>query len=419
MGPDTVSESARASRFALLEDRPFRLYRMGQTLSAAGNTLTNIALPFAVLAISHSALDVGLVLLTGQLPVITLTLLGGALGDRRSRRLIMLLSDAARTLVQAATAIALISGRATVPLLVAMQALNGAASAFFAPAATGLIATLAPGGDVRRANSLLGLSATTVQLTALAASGALVAVVGPGNAFAVDAGTFAASTIALARITDIAASPPTGRPGGLGHQLRLGWQAARQRPWLLIYAIHAAALNALTIGPFFVLGPIIATHRLGGAPAWSAIAISYAVGALIAGAVTWRWRPDRPMLAAFTCSAAIVPMLVLLALPVGLSALLPAAALAGLQSSTYNTLTVSCLQANVPDHVLSRASAFTTLGSLAAVPIGMGLAGIAADGVGAPAVLMTGAGFALCAAIAASARPASRASLALATPRRV
>ncbi len=347
----------------VLRDRNFRLYWAGQTLSGAGNAVSSVALVFAVLALTHAASSLGLVLLASQLPVIVFTLLGGVAGDRYSRRVIMVITDAGRAVLQAVTAALLLTGHASVAGLGLLQAGAGLGSALFGPAASGLVADLAPGGQVRQANSVLSMSQAVTQVAALATAGAVVAGLGPGAAFALDSASFAASTLSLALVRSPAlASPPGNRPALLGQlgQLGQGWQAVRQRPWLVTYTAHVAVLNTLAVSPFFVLGPVVAKAYLGGASGWSAIAISYAAGAFAGSWVTLHWRPPRPMLAAFAVSLALAPLLVLLAVHSPLPLLLPAGAAAGADASVYNTLASTCRQVHVPDHLLARASSFVT-----------------------------------------------------------
>jgi MFS family permease len=362
---------------SVLRSRPFRLYWLGQTLSRAGSSLSAVALAFAVFAVSRSATAFAIVLVAGQLPVIAFTLLGGVLGDRCSRRAIMLGSDAARALLQALTAGLLISGTASVAAIAVLQGAAGVASAMFGPAAGGLVANLAPAGRVREANSLLGASASAAQIGALALSGVLVAGLGAGAAFAIDAASYAASTISLALIPAAALRTATAPSGGVLHELAAGWRAVRTRSWLLVNVVHVAFLNTLVIAPFFVLGPLVAERHLGGAPAWAAIALGYAIGTLGAAGVTLRWRP------------------------------------AGAQAAVYSTLTTSCLQANIPDRLLARASAFESFGSLVGAPVGMGCAAVAAGAVGSGPVLTFAAAWLTLSAAAAALVPGTRTRLAL------
>jgi MFS family permease len=394
--------------FGALRSRDFRAYFLGQTLSGFGSSISGVALAFGVLALTRSATLLGVVVLASRLPVIAFALLGGALGDRFSRRLIMLSTDAARTILQAVTAVLLLTGHATVWSLAALQAGAGIGSALFGPSASGLVANLAPLGQIRQATSLLGVSRSTASIAAVGVSGALVATVGPGAAFALDAATFAASTFSLAVIPSQSLRTPPAPRRSLLADIGEGWQAVRQRSWLLTYSVHLAGVNAIAVSPFLVLGPLIARQHLGGAPAWAAMGVSYAIGGLGGNVIALRWQPRRPMLSTLAISLALTPLLALLAVPAPPWALVPAAAVAGAEATIYNTLGAATVQTNVPDRLRSRASSFLTIGGLAAVPVGMGLAGTAADTYGTGAVLAAGAGWVMISTLLAVTVPAVR-----------
>jgi Kef-type K+ transport system membrane component KefB len=101
-----------------------------------------------------------------------------------------------------------------------------------------------------------------------------------------------------------------------------------------------------------------------------------------------RWQPTRPVATAIAVSIAIVPILVGLAIPLSLGFLLPAATLLGGENALTSTLILVALQDNIPDRLLARATSFETLGSLIAVPLGMGFAGIVANVTGTRTVLL-------------------------------
>jgi MFS family permease len=103
----------------VLRIRDFRRYYLGYTASAFGDSLTPFALAFAVLDLTGSPAALGMVLLSTRLPVIVFALVGGAIGDRFSRRTIMLLTDTVRFLAQGATAAILLTGVARIWMLVA------------------------------------------------------------------------------------------------------------------------------------------------------------------------------------------------------------------------------------------------------------------------------------------------------------
>jgi len=410
--PETQTSAAEReplrSAFSVLGDTSFRRYFVGQTCSAFGSALSTVALAFAVLSLTRSAVALGVVLAGSRLPQIIFALLGGALGDRFSRRLIMLSTDAFRALLQAATAATLILHAADLPLIAALQILSGVGSAMFAPAANGLVNNLAPDGRNREATSMLGFAANAASISGLAVAGAIVGALGPGPAFAVDAATFAVSTLSLALIDARSLAKPLLARRGLIADIGEGWRTVRQARWLLTHCIYVCLLNTLALCPFFVLGPLIASRRLGGAPAWAAIAIAWTVGSLAGNITTTRWQPRRPIVMAIALSIGLIPILVSLALPLTLGLVLATAVPAGAESAISSTLVLVALQDNIPDHLLARATSFETIGSLIAVPLGMSFAGIAATWSNTQSVLLFSATWVLLSSIVALATPSVR-----------
>ena len=409
--PPAPDASGPITLRVLVRDRPFLLYLIGQTTSGAGSALSSVALMFAVLAVSGSPESVGLVLLTSRLPPIGLTLIGGLIADRWSRKLIVVCTDATRTALQLGTGVLLLSGHATVIELAGLQFLSGGASALFGPAAGALLAGVAPRGQIRRASSLLGITTAVAQTGGLAVSGVIVALAGPGTSFLIDGVTFGVSSLTLGLIPAI----PLARPASSGvlQDLREGLRVLSGHGWLVLYKVHVTLLNVLVLSPFFVLGPVIAKTHLGGAPAWSAIALGYVIGNLAAAHITFHWAPPRPILAALTISTSLAPMLALLGLSAPISLIVPAAFVAGAETTIYNTLTSTALQANLPGHTLGRATAISSMGSTVLVPIGMGLSGIAASAIGTSTVLLSSAALTFCLAAICTLSPASHAVLKL------
>ncbi|MFE9443811.1 MFS transporter [Streptomyces sp. NPDC006602] len=369
----------------------FRRYYLGQTLSAFGDSLTPLALAFAVLEITGSPAALGVILLSSRLPMILLALLGGAVGDRLSRRRIMLVTDVVRCATQATTAVLLLTGTAELWMLIVLQLLAGAGSAFFNPAAQGLVTSVVPKDRLAEANSVISVSKSTGQIMALAASGALVATVGTGYSLLIDALTFAGSAYFLWRLPKALASERLDRRTGVLKSIGDGIAAVRERTWLWVWILHVCLANMIVICPVLVLGPFVADEHLGGAPAWAAIGICYAIGGLSGGVVTGRWKPALPMVAAMVSFLAIVPFPALLALPGWTPLVAVAGFAAGLQQTLYVVLQTTAIQQNVPAEVIARTSSVSMFGSLIAAPVGMALAGPAAAEFGARTVLAVGA----------------------------
>jgi len=354
--------------------RSFRLFFFGQGISAVGDRIVSVALAFAVLDLTGSVGDLGLVLAAQTVPLVLFLLLGGVWSDRLSRRAVMLTSDLVRAGAQGASALLLVSGDAHVWQLVVLQAVYGAAEAFFKPAAQALLPETVAAADLQQANALIAVSANIANVGGPALAGVLVATLGAGWGLAIDAGSFLASAAYLS-LMRVQAVMPAARTGTLS-ELRAGWRAFRSRTWLWVSALEFMAANALSFSPYLVLGPEVARTSLGGAGAWAAISTASGIGAVLGGTVGLRWRPRYPLRAMFVTSLiGTSPLLVLLAAVAPLPALLAAAVLSGMSISFFNLVWFAVVQRRIPGEELSRVSSWDALGSCAITPIGLAAAG--------------------------------------------
>jgi MFS family permease len=354
--------------------RSFRLFFFGQGISAVGDRVVSVALAFAVLDLTGSVKDLGLVLAAQLVPMVLFLLLGGVWADRLPRRAVMLSSDLVRAAAQGACALLLIGGEARVWELVVLQALYGGAEAFFKPAAQALLPETVAAADLQQANALIAVSQNIANVGGPALAGVLVTTLGAGWGLAIDAGSFLVSAAYLF-LMRVEAIVPTARTGTLS-ELRAGWRAFRSRTWLWVSTLEFMSANALCFSPYAVLGPEIARTSLGGAGAWAAISTASGIGALLGGTLGLRWNPRHPLRAMFVTSLiGTTPLLVLLAAVAPLAALLAAAVLSGASISFFNLVWFAVVQRRIPGEELSRVSSWDALGSYAASPIGLAAAG--------------------------------------------
>src|ERR1700687_4220680 len=139
----------------VLAVREFRLLFVGQATSAFGDRLVPIALAFAVLDLTGSASDLGFVLAAETIPMVLLVAVAGVWADRLPRQLFMLASDLVRMAAQGTTAVLLLTHEARLWHLLVLQAVYGAANAFFAPAVIGLVPAAAGPDRLQQANALM------------------------------------------------------------------------------------------------------------------------------------------------------------------------------------------------------------------------------------------------------------------------
>jgi MFS family permease len=393
-------------RMGALSERPFRRLWLGQTTSAIGDVMIGVALAFAVFQIGGGAAQLGLVLASLTVGRLAFVLVGGVWADRLPQRLVMLTCDAIRAAIQAFVAVVLLSGAAEVWMLAVSSFVFGAASAFFLPAATGLVPQTISPGRLQQANALLALSRSTVQVVGPAVSGLIVAAAQPGWVFALDAVTFVASAGFLSRLPIAARERPERRP--FFQELAEGARAAWSRGWLRA-GLALTAVTIVGIAIFLVLGPVISQRELDGATSWGIILAAGAVGGILGGALALRMQPDRPLVGAFAAwSLSALPALALVApLPTAVIAVAYGTFQGGVAFGNNQFDTV--LQREIPGHLLSRVDSFAWLVALGLSPVGQALAGPASDAFSTDAVLITASALVVVSCAAGIAAPSVRA----------
>jgi hypothetical protein len=346
----------------------------GRSVSFLGNAMAPIALAFAVLDLTGSASDLGIVLAARSLPTVALLLVGGVWADRLPRHVLLVAFSLAAAVTQAAAAALLISGDAHIWQLALLEAVNGMAAAFLGPASIGAVPQTIEPYLTQPANALLRLAMNVARVVGAGLAGVVVASFGAGWGIALDAATFAAAAVFFGRL----ALPRTGLPQvGVLRELRAGWQEFRSRTWLWVIVVQFAFVNAAFSGGFEVLGPLVAKRHLGGAAAWGLV-VAFESAGFIAGGVLALWhRPRRPLLIATYGVLAGVPVLLALAAMAPVPIVLAAAFAAGIGFETFGVQWDTTVQHHVPAEALSRVYAYDALGSLVFNPVGQSMAGLA------------------------------------------
>jgi MFS family permease len=306
-------------------------------------------------------------------------LAGGVWADRLERRVVMLSCDVIRGVALLTLAMLVISDRVALWEFVVLAVVVGAAESFFGPASTGLVPQTVSRGRLQNANALLALNRSASWIVGPALSGLIVAAVGAGWVFAIDAATFAASAaiLGLLRVGSVFVAE---RRSFLA-ELAEGWRAVRERRWLWV-SLMSFGIGNMAWGAQGVLGPIVAEDELGGAAAWGAILTAGGIGGAVGGVVALRWRPTRPLLASHLVVLAMAFYLLLFAFSFPTAVLALGAFAAFVSIVVGNTLWETVLQSEVPQDVLSRVSSYDWAISLVFMPIGFALWGPISDLVG-------------------------------------
>jgi MFS family permease len=399
--------STSRGRLGPLSEPVFRRYFAGQAVSHLGDRMTPVALAFAVLQLTGSATDLGIVVASATVPLAVLLLVGGVWADRLERRLVMLVTDAARALVQGLLAVLLITGTARVWHLAVLAAAAGAAQAFFEPAATGMVPQVVSSARLSQANALVGLSQNVAMIAGPLLAGAMVATTTPGAALAVDGGTFVVSAGFLLRLGTIA--PVVAERTTFVRELVGGYREVSSRPWLAAMVVGFTVYHAVVLPAVLVLGPVTAQRRYDGAATWAVVSAAFGIGAVLSAGVALRLRPRHPIVwcALLLIGGSLQPVFVGVGLPVAAIAVL--IAVSGACVSLLFVVWDTTLARQVPATSLSRVSSFDYFGSTVGMPVGFALVGPAAQRWGLTATMVTAACIGVAWALVTAALPSVRA----------
>jgi MFS family permease len=373
-----------------LRHRDFRLLLGGASVSSFGNAITPIALAFAVLDLGGSASELGLVVAAFAAAEVVTTLLGGVLGDRVSRKLMMEGSAAASAVVEVGMALTLLAGVATIPLLTVLGMVTGVLSALNQPSAQAMTRLVVPREDLGGAVAVRALGQQLGMVVGSVAGGVLVASTSAGWAVLADAATFAFAAACYSRLR-VEHTRPDGVRSSMLADLGEGAREVLRHTWLWLMIGQALVYHLFYGGAQNVLGPVVVGEGIGRG-AWGLALGAMMTGFVAGGLVCLRWRPRRALFA----GAVMLTLTCLFPLAMALSdrvpVILAGAFLHGLGLSIFSVFWDLSIQQNIPEDKLSRVYSFDLVGSFVARPIGLALTGPVAEAVGVRTWLLVVAG---------------------------
>jgi predicted MFS family arabinose efflux permease len=382
-----MSWRAPARRYRVLAIRDFRILLADRLLAPFSAGFSMVGVSFAVLSLTGSTADLSYVLAAQIAPMLVFSLVGGVFADRLRPQWVIAAANVCIVASEGTFGVLVLTGRPPVWAMIGLEALNGVGAAMFYPASQALLPQLVPDVLLQEASSISRLAMNTGQMTGAASGGLLVAVAGPGWAL-LGCALGMAGTVPLMLAVNGNVAPGRGssaRAPNMLIELREGWTEFRSHTWLWATVIQFCLVMMAFNGGFLVLGPVVARAHLGGAAAWGAVTASDALGLIVGGLVSLRYRPRRPMLFVVATGGALAasPLALALVLPLPLICL-TTFCLGALVEVMMVQWTVQ-MATRIPSDKLARVSSYDALGSMAAMPIGALAAGPLAAGIGVPA----------------------------------
>ena len=269
----------------LRESIPYRALWLGQVVSLMGSNMRLVAVAWQVFDITGSTVAVGLVGLVEVIPLIAFSILGGAIVDTTERRRLIAWAEVGLFLTSLALAAIAFSPRPSVGLIYLMTGLASACNAIDRPARSALVPLLVPAGKITAAMALRQVLFQTTTIRGPALGGVLIAGVGVGWVYVIDAVSFLAAIYALRWVPrlPVERAADTTRLETIVQGLRF---AVRTPVLMSIFVID---LVAMIFGSPRAVFPALSETTFGLGPQGVGILFAApAVGALI-GALTTGW----------------------------------------------------------------------------------------------------------------------------------
>jgi MFS family permease len=387
--PDLTRPLPRSMRALAFHD--FRIFWAGALGSSIGNNMQLAALLWVVAVATHSASKVTLIAFITVVPLLVLGPLGGLLADRFPRRRLLLVTQTL-SMVQAFLLWGLWeAGLASYWVLFGLSLAAGVVIALNVPAWQSIVPELVPRDFLQNAITLNSTQFNVARAAGPMLAGVLIAYVGAGICFLINALSFVLVLISLLVITSADTAPESihdERPGlfaGFAESIRY----LRNEPGLKV-AIGTHAAFALLAAPVVQLIPVLSVEVLHvGSEAYGLLLGSFGVGAVaiafVIGSLDERVLPSRLLAAGLALTAASV---VGLGLAPGLAFGVLFMVAFGASYVTVVAIDHSTIQALSDDHIRGRITSLWLMTFGTGFPLGTILMGVIADVVGVRAVLV-------------------------------
>jgi MFS family permease len=377
-----------ARTFSSLSVPNYRRYFAGQVISISGNWMQTVAEMWLIVQLTGSGAAVGVVAGLQFLPVLLFGAWGGLLADRLPKRQLLMVTQAAMAIPALTLWILYTQGMVSAAVVFALVLVRGMVNAFDNPARQSFAVELVGADRVVNAVSLNSVVVHTARIAGPAAAGAVIALLGVGPCFLINALSFVAMLIALRGMDpdELLARPPAARERG---QLRSALAYVRRTPALYVPLAMMTVIGTLSYN-FQVLLPLLARFTWHGtASTYAALTVSMGIGSVSGALASGARNRVTPRLLVAAATMFGVIMLAATAAP-SLGLQLAVLVALGAVSVTFAASVNSALQLAVDPAMRGRVMALYSVVFLGSTPIGAPLIGWLAETAGPRAGLAVG-----------------------------
>jgi MFS family permease len=383
--PATAQAGGWRYTFSSLEVRDFRFLWLGLLSMMGGMQMKMIARGYLVYDITDSPLILGLVNAGSAIPMLTLSLFGGAIADRLDRKRVIQTCQCLVGLLALLIGIAITTGSITWLHLLAAGMIEGALFSFMMPARQAIIPQLVGKDQLNNAMALNASGMSIATLAAPALAGVLYALLGPEGVYYIVAG-MAFTALALTGMIPKLGGGPVKTDAPMMRDIKAGLSYIWKRQLVLVLLAMALATTLLAM-PFRFLMPVFVVDIYHRGPESLGLLVSImGVGSLAGSLVVASLRKARRglLLIGGSFASGIALLLIALFPFYGLAAGIML--LYGLGDAGRRTLNQSLIMEEVEDQYRGRVMSVFMM-NFGLMPLGVLPAGIAAEFLGGQAAI--------------------------------
>jgi MFS family permease len=389
----------RSGLLKVFRHRNYRLFFTGQLISLMGSWMQNTAQPWLVYGLTHSTVLLGVTSFCSTVPVFLMTPFGGMVADRVDRRKFLLVTQSAAMLQAAILAALTLSGLVQVWEIICLALTMGLINSFDIPSRQSMTLDMVGRDDLRHAISLNSMMFNLARIVGPTIAGALIALVGEGICFAINALSFGAVLISLLMMK-LAKRAPRMNQNAL-REVFDGYRYSFASPQIRI-SLVLVAVSSMFGAAYVTMMPAVARDLIHGDSTTQGTLMSAAgagalIGAYLLSRISEKQLVYAPVLAGFSFGLGLVLFAHSHVLWLSAFLLLPTSASLMLLGGTTNTI----IQIVAHEHFRGRVISHYTQSFMGMMPWGALMLGTLASRLGVTNAISIGGAIVIASAAAA------------------